>query len=61
VGTPSAAHAGGLLARLGDEVVTVDIEPSGRVANGVPAAAEAEAQRLAAFLGGELDLAWTTP
>jgi hypothetical protein len=49
------------LARLGDEVVTVEIEPFGRVAKGVRAAAEAEAQRLAAFLGGELDLAWTTP
>jgi hypothetical protein len=41
--------------------VTVEIEPFGRVAKGVRAAAEAEAQRLAAVLGGELDLAWTTP
>jgi hypothetical protein len=40
--------------------VTVEIEPFGTPAKHVRAGAEAEAQRLAAFLGGDLDLAWTT-
>ena len=41
--------------------VAVEIEPFGRLGKGVRAAAEAEAQRLAAFLDGELILSWTTP
>jgi uncharacterized protein YcaQ len=38
--------------------VTVVVEPFGDVAEDVRAGAEAEAQRLAAFLGGELELGW---
>jgi hypothetical protein len=38
--------------------VEVAIEPFGRLAKGVRPAAEAEAERLAAFLGGELALTW---
>ena len=41
--------------------VAVAIEPFGRLPAAVRAGAEAEAQRLAAFLGGELELAWTQP
>ncbi len=41
--------------------VAVEIEPFGRLGKGVRAAAEAEAQRLATFLEGELALSWTTP
>jgi DNA glycosylase AlkZ-like len=39
--------------------VTVVVEPFGDVADHVRAGAEAQAQRLAAFLGGELELSWT--
>ncbi len=38
--------------------LAVNIEPFGRPGAGVRAGAEAEAERLAAFLGGELSLAW---
>ena len=38
--------------------VEVAIEPFGRLAKGVRPAAEAEAERLAAFLGAELTLSW---
>jgi hypothetical protein len=38
--------------------VTVVVEPFGDVAEHVRASAEAQAQRLAAFLGGELELSW---
>ncbi|MGH2946223.1 MAG: winged helix DNA-binding domain-containing protein [Solirubrobacteraceae bacterium] len=40
------------------ERVAVSIEPFSRLDRGVAAAAEAEAERLAAFLGGPLELAW---
>jgi hypothetical protein len=61
-----AAEPGGILRLLPAfdtyaVAVAVEIEPFGRLGNGVRAAAEAEAQRLAAFLDGELDLSWTTP
>jgi uncharacterized protein YcaQ len=39
-------------------VVTVVIEPFGDVTEDVRAGAEAQAQRLAAFLGSELELSW---
>ena len=39
--------------------VAVAIEPFGRPRRDVKAAAEAEAARLAAFLGGEADVTWT--
>lgn len=45
--------------RAGD-AVAVAIEPFGDLPADVRAAAEAEAGRLASFLGGPLDLAWTT-
>jgi hypothetical protein len=38
-----------------------EIEPFGRLRKGARAAAEAEAQRLATFLDGELRLSWATP
>ena len=38
--------------------LAVKIEPFGRPGAGVKAGAEDEAERLAAFLGGELSLAW---
>ena len=38
--------------------VMIDVEPFGRAGRDVTAGAEAEAERLAAFLGGELSLAW---
>jgi hypothetical protein len=38
--------------------VEVTIEPFGRLAKGVRPAAEAEAERLAAFLGADLALIW---
>ena len=41
--------------------IDVEIEPFGRLRRGARAAAEAEAERLAAFLGGDLSLSWTTP
>jgi hypothetical protein len=41
--------------------VDVEIEPFGRLRKGARAAAEAEAQRLATFLDGELRLSWATP
>lgn len=39
--------------------VAVAVEPFGRVGRDVRGAIEAEAERLAAFLGGEVQLAWT--
>jgi hypothetical protein len=38
--------------------LTVVVEPFGTVAEHVRAGAEAQAQRLAAFLGGDLDVSW---
>jgi len=38
--------------------VVVTIEPFAQVTKSVRRDAEAEAERMAAFLGGELDLAW---
>jgi hypothetical protein len=38
--------------------VTVVVEPFGDVTENVRAGAEAQAQRLAAFLGSELELSW---
>jgi hypothetical protein len=38
--------------------VAMSIEPFGRISKAVRAAAEAEAEALAAFLGGTLELAW---
>ncbi|HEY0345950.1 MAG TPA: crosslink repair DNA glycosylase YcaQ family protein, partial [Solirubrobacteraceae bacterium] len=38
--------------------LTVVVEPFGSVAEQVRAGAEAQAQRLAAFLGGELEVSW---
>jgi Winged helix DNA-binding domain len=40
------------------ERVAVEVEPFGRVARDVKAGAEAEAERLATFLGGGLELSW---
>jgi hypothetical protein len=41
------------------ERVAIEVEPFGRVGRDVKAGAEAEAARLAVFLGGEADVAWT--
>jgi hypothetical protein len=38
--------------------VEITIEPFGRLAKGVRPVAEAEAERLAAFVGGDLALRW---
>jgi hypothetical protein len=46
---------------VGRGSVDVEIEPFGRLRKGARAAAEAEAQRLATFLDGELRLSWATP
>jgi hypothetical protein len=45
--------------RDGDDVV-VRIEPFGRLSEAVRTAGEQEAARLASFLGGRLELTWTT-
>jgi uncharacterized protein YcaQ len=42
-----------------DSVVAVTVEPFGRASSAVKAGVEAEAQRLAGFLGGEPHVAWT--
>ena len=42
------------------DAVRVGIEPFAPLPDDVRAAAEAEAQRLAGFLGGSLELHWTT-
>jgi hypothetical protein len=39
--------------------IAVEIAPFGRPGRDVRAGAEAEAERLAGFLGGDLRLAWT--
>jgi hypothetical protein len=44
--------------RKGKRLV-LTIEPFGRVPKRVRAGAEAEAERLAGFLGGALELSWT--
>ena len=54
----SAADGRGLAPRAQGPPGRVEIEPFGRVPSRVRAAAEAEAERLAAFLGGELELAY---
>jgi hypothetical protein len=41
--------------------LAVAIEPFGKLHAWARRGAEAEAERLAAFLGGELELAWTRP
>jgi hypothetical protein len=38
--------------------LTVEIEPFGRLPSSARAAAEAEAERLAAFVGAQLTLSW---
>jgi hypothetical protein len=40
--------------------VTVEIEPFGKLGAEIRVAAEVEAQRLARFLGGDLELTWTS-
>jgi hypothetical protein len=54
----SSEEAGAVLDAIRAGLATVVVEPFGEVAARLRAGAEAQAQRLAVFPGGELELTW---
>ena len=62
-GIPSPARAARLLERLGEEVARVEVDGTAAhaLAADVAGLAAAEAERLAAFSGAELELRWADP